>query len=541
MQARSNFYKVFVVALIASLILGACGGGTSGSTWFNLPSIGLNVQEDGSVSTFGFNLGPVLPPTLVPQLRAANIQKLEVRAGYNGVHVYANGVDLPYLTWDAESVDTLQAVLRNSPNIPNGNLIANLLPWLRTIGVGAAVNLPGGGDVGPRWQGETAVTPETVDNPIGPFAVRSVALDQTGNLSIGSVPASALGINGPIVDAATLDMLESFGIDQLQIRTTPNGIQLALNDQPLPGIAYDSASLAAVQPLITAFAPELAPTLESALPLLQRADVDVAVSLTGEPAGETALAPVPVVLKPDGTVAAFGFDLPGGPIVPADVVQKLQAAGVETLQLDIGQEGLFISANGQTLPTITWTPESLNTLAGAVAPIAGLSPDTINGALQIINETGGIKANIAYGDAAAPEGEINKTLSPPASAEGGPVIRLNATVENGVITSIEGVGNLADLGMDPIALPPNVMQILGQLNANQVEIKTGLGTVDIILDGNTALTLNWDEPSIQAALTLAGPFLAGTPLEDPNVAQLVQEQIVPLLPIADVDVKLSLN
>ena len=250
---------------------------------------------------------------------------------------------------------------------------------------------------------------------------------------------------------------------------------------------------------------------------------------------------MPVVLNADGTVAAFGFNLPGGPIVPADMAQKLQAAGVKTLQLDVGQEGLFISANGQTLPTITWTPESLNTLAGVVAPLAGVSPDMINGALKIINETGGIKANIAYGDAAAPEGEINKTLAVPASAEGGPVIRLNAAVDNGTVSSIEGLGSLADLGMAPIVLPPNVMQILGQLNAKQVEVKTGLGKVDIMLDGATALTLNWDEPSVRSALTLAGPFLAGTPLEDPNVAKLLDEQIVPLLPISDVDVKLNLN
>ena len=243
MQARSKIYKIFVVALIASLVLGACGGGTSGSTWFNLPSIGINVQEDGSVSTFGLNLGPVLPPTLVPQLAAANVKKLEVRAGYNGIHVYANGVDLPYLSWDADAVSTLQNVVRTMPGIPNANLIADLLPWLRTIGVGVAVNLPGGGDVGPRWQGETAVTSETADAPIGPFAIRSVALDDSGNLSVGSVPASALGLNAPVLDAGTLGLLKSLGIEQLDIKTMPNGIELSLGDKKLPGIAYDSKSL----------------------------------------------------------------------------------------------------------------------------------------------------------------------------------------------------------------------------------------------------------------------------------------------------------
>jgi hypothetical protein len=67
------------------------------------------------------------------------------------------------------------------------------------------------------------------------------------------------------------------------------------------------------------------------------------------------------------------------------------------------------------------------------------------------------------------------------------------------------------------------------------------GKVDIQLDGATVLTINWDEPSIRSALTLASPFLAGTPLEDPTVAQLVQEQIVPMLPKSDADITLNLN
>lgn len=167
MQARSKIYKIFVVALIASLVLGACGGGTSGSTWFNLPSVQVNIQPDNTVNVFGFNLGAVLPATLIQQLSSANLGKLEVRAGYNGIHVYANGVDLPYLTWDADAVDTLQNIVRTMPGIPNANLIANLLPWLRTIGMGVAINLPGGGDAGPRWAGETAVTTAARVAPVG--------------------------------------------------------------------------------------------------------------------------------------------------------------------------------------------------------------------------------------------------------------------------------------------------------------------------------------------------------------------------------------
>ena len=60
MQAKPKIVKILVVALIVSLVLGACGGGTSGSTWFNLPSVRVNVQENGAAKVWGFNVGAVV-------------------------------------------------------------------------------------------------------------------------------------------------------------------------------------------------------------------------------------------------------------------------------------------------------------------------------------------------------------------------------------------------------------------------------------------------------------------------------------------------
>ncbi|MCB0104806.1 MAG: hypothetical protein KDE53_02835, partial [Caldilineaceae bacterium] len=69
-----------------------------------------------------------------------------------------------------------------------------------------------------------------------------------------------------------------------------------------------------------------------------------------------------------------------------------------------------------------------------------------------------------------------------------------------------------------------------------MELATDAGKLNLLLDGETALTVNYDQPSLTAALDLAGPFLAGTPLENPAVRTLVQEQILPLVPAADLDV-----
>ncbi|MCB0188692.1 MAG: hypothetical protein KDE31_30695, partial [Caldilineaceae bacterium] len=176
---------------------------------------------------------------------------------------------------------------------------------------------------------ETTATPEEAESVIGPFQLGGIAFDESGNLSIGGLSASALGMNGPLLDANTLGMLQSYGIENLQIQTEPNGINLSMNGRPLPSITYDSAALANVVPVVQGFAPELAPTLESALPMLQNAALDVAVSFTGEPVGELALSDLPVALNEDGTVSVFGVSAGSTPLVPADLMAQLQATGVQ--------------------------------------------------------------------------------------------------------------------------------------------------------------------------------------------------------------------
>lgn len=40
---------------------------------------------------------------------------------------------------------------------------------------------------------------------------------------------------------ATVQLLNSLGVDKLTINTQPDGLHLTLNDQPLPTLAYNSA------------------------------------------------------------------------------------------------------------------------------------------------------------------------------------------------------------------------------------------------------------------------------------------------------------
>jgi hypothetical protein len=261
---------------------------------------------------------------LLQQLQAANVQQLEVRIGYNGIHVFANGQDLPFVKWDEASVETLQDILPQLPGVPNANIIAGALPWLRTIGLGVLLDLPlaeGQSELDiPRWNGERQITATTPTSPtIGPITIGSVAFDPQGQAIIEGVPAStleqALGMPLPLaLDANTLAILQGLGAQAVQVKVHPNGIDLSLNDRPLPGIAWDEPRLNNLLTNIPAFVsdPALVDTLNQVVPLLNGADVTVAVSFTGEQAAETVLAPIELNISETGDLSLLGIPVAPG-------------------------------------------------------------------------------------------------------------------------------------------------------------------------------------------------------------------------------------
>ncbi|HXF64066.1 MAG TPA: hypothetical protein VNK95_20740 [Caldilineaceae bacterium] len=559
MQAKPKIVQILVVALIVSLLLGACGGGTSGRTWFNLPSAKLHVQPDGTARAFGLNLGAVVPATLVQQLQSANIQKLEVRIGYNGIHVYANGEDLPYIRWDADAVETLQDILPNLPQVPNGQMIANLLPWLRTIGLGVLLNIPPAQgqaalDI-PRWNGETQVSPTTPEEyAIGPLTIGSLAFDEQGNAIIEGVPAAtlqqALGLPPIQLPPNVQSLLQTVGAQTAQVAIQPDGIYLSLNGRPLPGIAYDEQYLSRLQTYLPAFVqdPALVDTLNRIIPLLPATQATVAVSFTGEPAAETELSPVTLTIEQDGRLNVMNLPVGDAPVVPVDVVSNLQAANVQQLNVSLQEDGLYLAANGQALPSVTWTEESLTTLAGIIGPLAGIGAEGISSLLDIATGLGPqITVNVPPAEGAAPiemPEEISLTVQPVEANPQAATLRVRMAVDGqGHIISLGGITaeEFSQLGVSLPALPPDVVSNLRATGAQEVHLDTEPGMLHLLLDGQEAIRIAYDTASLQTALQIAQPFLSESPLAEPAVNQLVTGVLLPQVPTADVDVVLTLQ
>ena len=210
---------------------------------------------------------------------------------------------------------------------------------------------------------------------------------------------------------------------------------------------------------------------------------------------------------------------------------------------------IALAANGQVLPTISYDPAALGPLL-KVAEGFGVPAATIQGGLDLVGKLTGdkpldLKLNLPGGSGDVPA--IDKTMKAPTLPEGFAAPAIHATAAFGQDGSLQQIGDfstqeLAGLGIPlSFSLPPNIASALSASGASSLGIKTEANKLNILLDGKTALSLGYDEASLKAALTLATPFLAGTLLENADIAKLINEQILPLAPAADVDVQVNLK
>ena len=556
MRANPRLWKVLLTALIVSLFLGSCGGGTTGKTWFNLPSITLRVQPNGSANVYGIPIGvAVLQPAQIAMLQGANVQRLEVRWGYNGLHALVNGEDMPYLAWDEASTATIQSLLPKIPGVPYASMIARALPWLRTIGWGVKLEMPlAEGATAlelPRWSGETAVTPAAAGEPsLGPLEISNLTFDPQGNGYVGAIPLSSLG--APVsLPPNLLSMLGTIGITRVNLDTEPDGLHITLNDQPFPTLAYDAAYLGRAIALANQVAPDagLTKTLNDVAGVLPGADVKLAVSFDGIPVGEANLSNLEVTVNPDGSVNAMGINIPGGSLIPASALDMLKSANVQQLNVVSGDNSIALAVNGMSLPGISWSADGLTKISGLVGSLTGMSPEMLPNVLGIVSDANaGVSLKL-------PPGEGQEAIEVPAEAPtlapvdlgdfAPPVIKAELMVDaNGNITNIGNVAasDLASVGVPTasLALPGNVLAMLKGLGADKVTLVSDAGKADLQLDGQTALSLNYDSNALRSLLALLKPMLGVALLDDPNVSKLIDEQIMPIAPGAQLDITVDL-
>ncbi|MFN8466828.1 MAG: hypothetical protein U0X20_14845 [Caldilineaceae bacterium] len=549
MQAKRKLLPILLVLIAAAVIVTACGGGAAGQekTWFNLPAAPLDVNPDGTVSLYGLGLpvGAIVPATLVQQLQSADVQQLQVRIGANGINLFTNGQELPFISWTSESAKNLGSAL-NAAGITTMDM-----NQLRTVGLGLNLKIPPAQgkpvlDV-PRWRGETA--PPAAAAATGQPISLGISFDAEGNPSaLGLSPEALAAIAGgalPKLDPGTLQMLSAMGMNKLQISTTPTAITIVANDsQPFPSLAYDAASLQRLVDLLKPIlqsTPDTLATLEQVAAILPNQNLNLTVGFNGTPV-ETKLSDLPVGISDSGNITFGGMPIPGAAI-PAATLDQLKSAGIQSVGIAATDGGILLAANGQTLPKITYTDQGLNTLANLAGAAAGVSPQMITGGLQAVTSAG-LSTSIALpGGQAAPAPTEPTFAAPDLGDVPTPTLRVAATVKDGQITSIGGLSaeQLAALGVALPTLPANVTDALKGLGAKQIDIVTEPNKLRVTADGNDVLGMEYDQASLKSAWDLAKPQLATGALADPGLQKLIEEQFLPLLPGTDLKIAITLE
>ncbi|MEM7128589.1 MAG: hypothetical protein AAF702_19810 [Chloroflexota bacterium] len=551
-----KLWAIFTISMLA-LLLSACGGGSTGQTWFNLPSIPVRIQTDGSVSVFGIGSGPVIPPETVQQLQSTNVQKLEVRPGYNGLHIYANGEDLPYIEWDETSMGNLQTLLNSLPAEQTGGApidqFTPLLSMLRQIGFGVSLDIPPADgqsamDI-PAWSGETILAEEAPAESSLALSVGSLAFDENGSASMEGISLDSLGVSGVALPPIAMEIFKAVGADKLSVATEADGLDISIGDLNLPRIAYNGSALERtlnlVKPLVGD--PSLVGTLENVLPMLPGADINLDVSLTGEPLAPTVLPELDVMVSEDGSLSALGLPLPGAAF-PPDLLAQLQDAGVGQLDVDISPTQILIAANKEKLPVIEMDEGFLSTFVNDMGPALGMDMGSMGGAVDIVQKVlanGPLKASVTLpgADLASMPAEVDMGFQAPADDLLPATIHLELGYTDGQLASIGGLSgeSLGSLAESFPELPEGVGTMLAGMGASQLQLQTEANKLNINIDGSTLLSLNYDVPTLINALNLAGPFLEDSPLGNPAMVQLLVDNILPYAPGSDLDITVNVQ
>ena len=526
--------RVLLLTSVLALVLGACGGASTGSTWFNLPSVTVNVREDGSLRVMGLPVGTTASTGLsavVDPLQASGVDTLEVRVGYNGIHIYLDGQDLPYIAWDEDSAAVLATIIEaQSPGIG----AEQLLDWARRVGIGVRIRMSDTRT--PRWRGETSYAPmEAPAELVGPMDLSGLAFDGNGVLTVEGVD---LGL-GALIPAHIGGILSDLGAETISLNFTPNTLDLALNGQDLPSLAYDSDSLAAGLELASALLANDPATLglvESFLPKLPALAISGTISFTGQAAGSLVLPErIVVPVNADGTLGdVMGLPLGGiltDPVLPTDIIGKLTGAGIT--RLDVSLSGLNVAAavDGSPIPEIA-LHDGAKPLLASLAPL----PD---GTLELVETlTGAQPLNLVLslpGDASDASVSMLGAVSLEApSTAAGPLV-LPITITGNAITGIGGPDPAA-LGLGDVALPDGVLDMLSDLGITSLTIVNSPNSLVIETNGSEAVGLAYDAATMATLVGLL-PALVDIDAETLDLAGA----LVGALPGLDLTVTVSLS
>lgn len=222
-----------------------------------------------------------------------------------------------------------------------------------------------------------------------------IDFDAEGQATVGGVPVADLNPGLASLDTMigpdTIGMITENNIQHVQLATAPTGVEILVNGQAIPSLAWDGESLAGAQQLLSILGNEGLSMVQSLLPQIANIGVGVVlrfppsqgaevIPLTGDgsaaataaeaqeaflaQAGSPARINIPLTYASDGTfsVGALTADeltvLLGAPLesltLTEEQIAQYTAAGLKTFTLTTDSDGVRMTLNGNPLPSLSW-------------------------------------------------------------------------------------------------------------------------------------------------------------------------------------------
>lgn len=299
-----RFFPILSLLLIAALLLGACGPAVptaadetteSGQRFMlSLPRLVIDIDAQGNPSVGGVSLadlggliGAQVPsftinPFYVNWLTNTNVQHIELVHAADGIYLYVNGEQMPYVAWDGESLANVGQIA-GMLNVPFAQLIGTLVPVIQRTGLNIVLQFPkqeGAEDIPLRDPSKAPEAPPAEEQTSSVVTHADVVFDENGVPSIAGISAQDLlraGIAVPGLAPQTMSMIKQYGIKDFRIVSSPKGMYLYVNDMPLPHIVWNNQFLDSSANLYAQMNPS-SPYIELAkliVPELNNVDVDL--------------------------------------------------------------------------------------------------------------------------------------------------------------------------------------------------------------------------------------------------------------------------
>lgn len=258
-----------------------------------------------------------------------------------------------------------------------------------------------------------------------------------------------------------------------------------------------------------------------------------------------------------------------------ETIQALKEAGVQHILANITPEGVNVYANGQSLLSVAWTPETVanlgDVLAGmdnpALAQVKDLLPllskmsagivmtfPTADGAteLPLIAEAPDAKAIAADAKKAAPDAlaklvpDSMKGMAPLLGGLLAGLPPLKVTFDSTGAGQLEGLAPfiLSQIPPGSIQLPPDLLTTFKDLGIQTLNLKNSADGLTVSINGKVLPTLLWNRGEMQNLGKLgveAGVFkaLANLDADTLGTVQKVSDA-APILQAAKLDVTINL-